>query len=271
MDPIQLIRHDHQQLERLFRRLEQALSSGEPRQSAAALRDVTRELSIHAAVEEQFVYPALRATAGADGVLFAVEEHHAAKVLLSELRATRPADPRFETKARLLLRDVREHMQEEERELLPALEKGLEPEQLRELGGAVANARLLSPTRPHPLAPETPPGNLLVGPILGVFDRIADAARDGVLSVGAALRGAGETAVILLRRLSSQAERRGREAVDDLTVRARVATLEVRDVGRRTLEEAAGRSAEAARQLREPARRTARKVRRAARAATTTR
>ena len=60
MDPIQLIRHDHQMIERLFKRLEQALSGERPAAAAEALREVTRELSIHAAIEEQFLYPASR-------------------------------------------------------------------------------------------------------------------------------------------------------------------------------------------------------------------
>ncbi len=254
MDPIQLIRHDHQLLERLFRRLEQALSSERPAATAEALRDVTRELSIHAAIEEQFLYPALR-DSGADGaVLFAVEEHHAAKLTLVELQITPPSDPRFATKARLLMRNVREHIAEEERELLPSLERRVSPDELRELGAALANAKLLSPTRPHPGAPEQPPGNLVAGPVVGVLDRARDAVRDGALGLRSVTESAVEAAMIVLRRLSNQAQRQGREAVDDLAARTGALASEARHAGRRTLEEAAGRSAEAARQLRAPAR-----------------
>jgi hemerythrin superfamily protein len=266
MNPTQLITHDHENLERLFKRLERTLSDTDGREASAALREVTRELSVHGAIEEQFLYPALRNT-NQDETLDCVEEHHAVKLTLAELEATPPADERFAAKARLLIANVREHIAEEERELLPALEGALEPEQQRELGAALANAKLLSPTRPHPSAPEMPPGNLLVGPALGVVDRLRDAVREGAFGVRRYVESAFEAAVILLRRMSTQAQRRGREAIGDLAARTRVAADEVRDAGRRTVEEAAGRSAEAARQLRAPVRRATRTVRAARRAA----
>lgn len=33
-----------------------------------------------------------------------------------------------------------------------------------------------APTHPHPSAPDTPPGNLVAGPVGALFDRIRDAA-----------------------------------------------------------------------------------------------
>jgi hemerythrin superfamily protein len=265
MDPVQLIRHDHQQLERLFKRIEHTIAGDDPRARAEALRQVTRELSIHTAIEEQFLYPALRAARPEDVLLQAIEEHHATKVILSELQATPVEDPRFASKVRLLVREVRAHVEEEERELLPSLEKALPDDQLRELGAALANAKLLSPTRPHPTAPEQPPGNLVAGPAVGVIDRLRDGLRDAVLALRGGIASGVETLLMLVRRLSTQAERRGREAVDDLAARTRIVATEARDAGRRTFEDAAGRGAEAAKQLRAPARRAARAARAARR------
>ncbi len=267
MEAIQLIRHDHEHIERLFKRIEQALSHEDVRAATAILREITRELSVHAAIEEQFLYPALRAARPEGDVLFAIEEHHAVKVTLSEVQATAPADPRFATKVRLMIRNVREHIEQEEHALLPALEQALEPDQLRDLGTALANAKLLSPTRPHPTAPELPPANLLAGPIVGVRDRMMDAIRDAALGVRSGAQGMFKNLAFLLRRVSADAERRGREAVDDLAVRTRVVAAEARDLGRRTVNDAQGRSVEAARQLRAPARRVAQKTRAMARSA----
>jgi hemerythrin superfamily protein len=267
LEPVQLIRHDHQHLERLFRHMEQVISSENTRGIAAALRDITRELSIHAAIEEQFLYPALRAGRPESDVLYAVEEHHAVKAVLSELQAMPPADSRFASKVRLLIHNAREHIEEEESELLPAIEKTLSPDQLRELGGALANAKLLSPTRPHLRAPELPPGNLVLGPAVGMIDRMRDGVRDTFLALRDGAESAVQAAVILLRRISTEAERRGRQAVDNLAARTRVVATEARDVGRRTVEDAAGAGAEAARQLRAPAGLAVRKSRRVARKA----
>jgi hemerythrin-like domain-containing protein len=255
MDAFQLVRNDHQHLERLFKRMERSLANGTPTQEVrSTLREVTRELSIHAAIEEQFLYPALRRAIPENGVLDAVEEHHAVKVILTELEGTPPADPRFAAKARLLVEEVRRHIGEEERELLPRLERTLEPEQSQELGIALANAKVISPTRPHPTAPEQPPGNLLLGPIIGALDRVRDAVRDGALGVLSFAGSAFRSTLILLRRFSVDAGQRGREAAGAVAATTRGAMEEVTDVGRRTVEQATGRGAEAARQLRASAR-----------------
>ncbi len=269
MDPVQLIRGDHQQLERLFKRMEHALSRGHSRSRAAALRDITRELSIHAAIEEQFLYPALRNGDAGHPELHAIEEHHAVKMTLAELQTTSPADPRFATKVHLLVRNVRDHIEHEERDLLPMIEDRLEPDELRELGSALANAKLLSPTRPHPRAPEMPPANLVAGPMVGIIDRLRDAFAAGGTALRDAAESTVETALIVARRLSRQAERRGREAVEDLAARSRAVADEARDAGRRTLEDAAGREEQAARQFRASTRHDARGDRRPNRKRTT--
>jgi len=47
---------------------------------------------------------------------------------------------------------------------------------LDKLGSRVKGVKALAPTRPHPSAPDTPPGDLLMGPVVGLFDRLRDAA-----------------------------------------------------------------------------------------------
>src|SRR5512145_2466217 len=46
------------------------------------------------------------------------------------------ADERFEAKVRVLIDNVRRHVAEEERDLLPALKRAVSPEELRALGDA---------------------------------------------------------------------------------------------------------------------------------------
>jgi hypothetical protein len=38
----------------------------------------------------------------------------------------------------------------------------------------VQRVKDMAPTRPHPAAPDTPPGDLLLGPVTGLFDRLRD-------------------------------------------------------------------------------------------------
>jgi hypothetical protein len=45
---------------------------------------------------------------------------------------------------------------------------------LAEIGEMMEKAKLLSPTRPHPRSPDTPPGNLVAGVVSGVVDKARD-------------------------------------------------------------------------------------------------
>jgi hemerythrin superfamily protein len=177
MDAIQVIRGDHQTVEALFRRWEGMGPSDGDR--GELVRTVVRELSVHAAVEEQILYPAMR-EALPDGdslVQEALEEHQEAKEVLSELDGMDPGDPGFPTKVDSLIADVRHHVEEEENELLPKLESALTQARLDEMGRQLESAKESAPTRPHPHAPSTPPGNVVGGAVAGVVDRARDAGR----------------------------------------------------------------------------------------------
>ena len=83
------------------------------------------ELKIHAAIEEEIFYPAVRKQVGRDLMNEADEEHHVARVLIAELdRGGRQNDHR-KAKFTVLAESVRHHINEEEGEMLPKV-KGLE-------------------------------------------------------------------------------------------------------------------------------------------------
>jgi hypothetical protein len=58
--------------------------------------------------------------------------------------------------------------------LLRALEGD---EKLLEMGAKYERAKSNAPTHPHPHAPNTPPGNKILGPIAALFDKARDVAR----------------------------------------------------------------------------------------------
>ena len=45
---------------------------------------------------------------------------------------------------------------------------------LEEIGSKLAKAKERAPTRPHPHAPSTPPGNKIAGAVAGPMDRARD-------------------------------------------------------------------------------------------------
>lgn len=173
MNAISLLKQDHGNVDELFRRFEQAGESAHVEKGR--LRDkIIEQLSIHAAIEEQFLYPALRAKLGKEAdatVLEALEEHHVAKLSLNELEKLAPAAERFDAKMTVLIESVRHHVEEEEGELFEQLREAFTTEELNELGEQMETAKATAPTRPHPFQPDVPPLNLLLGLPVAVLDK----------------------------------------------------------------------------------------------------
>jgi hemerythrin superfamily protein len=234
MNATQLILADHRELERLFKDLERAARADDPARRAELVRELVRALSVHAVVEEQFVYPVLREAGAGAAVLEALEEHHAVKLTLAELERLPPTSGRHAAKVGFLAESVRRHLAEEEKELLPRLERTLGDDGHRALGEALERAKRAAPTRPHPSAPDTPPGNLVTGAFAALYDRSRDALRGG----GQVLRTIGEQGASwsadAARRLASRARRRSREAAEQ----GRAAVEAGLEQGRDAVEEA---------------------------------
>ncbi len=178
MDAITLLVKDHQTVETLFAKFEQTGPRAVKARKTLADR-IVHELSVHAVIEEQVLYPAIRESLPEveDDVLEALEEHHVAKWVLSEIDGMSPDHERFQAKVTVLIENVRHHVEEEEEELFPKVRKALSTEQLEQIGEALAEARKIAPTRPHPKAPDTPPGNIAAGAGAALLDKARDAAR----------------------------------------------------------------------------------------------
>ncbi len=172
MDAITLLRADHRSVEKLFKSFEKAGEKANVTK-AKVVEQVIGELSVHAAIEEQVFYPAARAEVGdtTDMVLESLEEHHIVKWLLSELEGMEPTDERYRPKMTVLMEMVRHHVQEEEGDLFPQLRAAIGRKRMGEIGAQLEEAKLVAPTRPHPRAPDTPPGNLVAGTVAGVVDK----------------------------------------------------------------------------------------------------
>ena len=170
MNAITLLKQDHKTVEKLFKQFEKAKQPAQQRKIAG---QVIKELSVHAAIEEMIFYPAVRERVpkAEETVLESLEEHHVVKWVLSELEDMKPDHERFKAKMTVMMESVRHHVEEEESELFPDVRKALGRKELGELGEALEKAKKAAPTRPHPKAPDTPPGNLVAGPAAGMADK----------------------------------------------------------------------------------------------------
>jgi hemerythrin superfamily protein len=190
MDAVTLLRNDHKTVEGLFKKFEKAGANAH-KTKRDLVESIIEELSVHAAIEEQVFYPAARQAMpdASEEVLEALEEHHIVKWTLSELDGMDPSDERFTPKVTVLMELVRHHVQEEEGELFPELRKAMKRKDLEELAQALEAAKRFAPTRPHPRAPDTPPGNIVAGAAAGVVDKAHTTGKRSVRKVFERARG----------------------------------------------------------------------------------
>src|SRR5437764_8717544 len=116
---VALLKEDHDRVKELFDRFEEA------RTRPAKLKIVRAalvELKVHAAIEEELFYPAVRKPVGKEIMNEADEEHHVAKLLTAELDAMDGSESHFDAKFKVLAENVRHHIEEEEHEMLPKAE-----------------------------------------------------------------------------------------------------------------------------------------------------
>ena len=178
-----MLRADHREVERLFKQFEKAGPNAH-KTRRQIVDKISQELSAHAVIEEQVFYPAVREAVpdAEDVVLESLEEHHIVKWTLAELEDMDPEHERFVAKTTVLIESVRHHVEEEEGELFPQVREVLKRKRLEEVGEAMAKAKEVAPTRPHPRAPDTPPGNLVAGAGAAIVDKAKDAVKKATKS-----------------------------------------------------------------------------------------
>ncbi len=115
-DAIELLKRDHAIVKDLFEEFENATSRQSKKRIAA---QALQELKIHAALEEDIFYPAVRRRVGKDIMNEADEEHHVAKLLVAELEDLGGRGDHYDAKFTVLAENVRHHIKEEEDEMLP--------------------------------------------------------------------------------------------------------------------------------------------------------
>jgi hemerythrin-like domain-containing protein len=181
-DGITVLREDHRRVVELFQRIEDIPSdapadSVEMKQRRALFEQVSEELSRHAVAEEQLLYPLVRNAIphGAELADHALDEHQQVKETLDKLEKMGRGDLAFEGELRTLMAAIREHVDEEESELLPLLEAHVDADTIQALGMQLQAAKVLAPTHPHPNAPNTPPLNVVVAAGAALVDRARDA------------------------------------------------------------------------------------------------
>jgi hemerythrin superfamily protein len=137
MNATDMIRNDHSKVIAAFHRYDLA---ARPQAKLAVVHTVCLALEIHAQLEEEIFYPAMRV---ADAALIekSLPEHHEMRRLIAVLRSMEAASEAYDRAFMELMRIVMHHVADEETLLLPEAERVLDGE-LGRLGARMMRRRL---------------------------------------------------------------------------------------------------------------------------------
>jgi len=134
-----MIRMDHTHVLAAFHQYE--LDSS-PRTRQGLVNSICLALEIHAQLEEEIFYPALRAMDSSNpAIQKSVPEHNEMKRLIAKLRGMQPTEAGYDDTLFELMRDVMHHVADEETILLPEAER-LMGDRLGDLGAQMMKRRL---------------------------------------------------------------------------------------------------------------------------------
>lgn len=134
-----MIRMDHSQVMETFHQYE---IDSNPRTKKALVDSACLALEIHAQLEEEIFYPAMRTVATDSAIVDkSVPEHNEMRQLIGRLRTMEPTDPAYDQTFMQLMRDVLHHVADEESILLPDAERQL-GSRLNALGAEMTKRRL---------------------------------------------------------------------------------------------------------------------------------
>jgi iron-sulfur cluster repair protein YtfE (RIC family) len=153
-DVLAMLTADHRRVEDLFARFEQ---SADPE---VAL-EICRELTVHATLEEELVYPVLatKVEGGHGRAMESRHEHQEAKQLISRIEAGAAGGDDVSSLVGELQQAMQHHVEEEEREIFPMIRTGAAAV-VKELGDDMVHRKeelqgQMAEAREHGLSPSS--------------------------------------------------------------------------------------------------------------------
>lgn len=133
-DAISLLIKDHRDVKKLFSTFQDLADAEAPAEQRLSIaQEICEALTLHATVEEEIFYPALRETAkDADAELDEAEvEHATVKELVAQIKSMEPDEDLYNAKIKVLGEYVIHHVKEEESEMFPKAKKsGMDLEEI---------------------------------------------------------------------------------------------------------------------------------------------
>ena len=118
-----MLKEDHDKVKEAFKEFE-SLDREDVATCRELVESVCADLRVHTLLEEEIVYPAVRAAIGDEDLMNeAAIEHETAKTLIEQLENMGPDDPNYFATFTVLGEYVMHHVEEEEGEMFPQAKK----------------------------------------------------------------------------------------------------------------------------------------------------
>lgn len=134
--PTELLTKDHRKVEGLFEQYQQSADR-------SVVQQICTELMVHTAIEEKVVYPVLASDVPNGGQMerHAESEHKEVEDAVKQVMRLGYSGSEVDALMQRIIHGVTEHVQEEENEVLPAMEAALDRDKLETLGSKLQQAK----------------------------------------------------------------------------------------------------------------------------------
>ena len=127
-DAIQMLTADHKAVKAMFKEFESLKEREDAEDEKGDLVErICTALTIHATLEEEIFYPAVREAIDDEDLMDEADvEHASAKDLIAQLQESSPGDDHYDAKVTVLGEMIDHHVKEEEGEMFPKAKEALD-------------------------------------------------------------------------------------------------------------------------------------------------
>ena len=121
---IKLLTEDHSKVKKLFKEFAKLSKKSDEAGKEEIATQICKELTVHAQLEEEIFYPAVREAIEDDDLMNeAMVEHASAKDLIAQIQSMAASDPMYDALVTVLGEYINHHIEEEQNEMFPKVQK----------------------------------------------------------------------------------------------------------------------------------------------------
>src|ERR1700712_3556321 len=123
-DAIKLLIEDHNKVKKMFKEFEKLSKKNDEEGKEELATQICKELTVHAQLEEEIFYPAVREGIDDDDLMNeAMVEHAEAKGLIAQIQSMSASDDIYDATVTVLGENINHHIEEEQKEMFPKVQK----------------------------------------------------------------------------------------------------------------------------------------------------